>query len=139
MRKETPLKKRPNILIFMAVVAFGAGGCNDEEGANAQLIGAECATAEDCDDRDDDTPAVDCVLDFKGGVCGREGCTHDIDCPEGSICVDIDGQAYCLLVCIDKAECNRHRSLENEANCSSNIDPVDGGTDKVCVPPSSDS
>jgi hypothetical protein len=130
------LKNRATILSFMAA-ALAAGGCNDDEGANAQLIGAECATAEDGDDHDDDTPAVDCVLDFKGGVCGREGCMRDIDGPKGSICVDIDGRNCCLLVCIDKVECNRHRSPENEANCSSNIDPVDGGTDKVCVPPSS--
>lgn len=125
-------------ILYAAGVLLWTAGCDrDLNEANAQLIGGQCATVDDCDDQNEETPPLDCILDFKGGYCGREGCTHDIDCPEGSICVAYEGQTYCFLVCVDKVECNHNRSYENESNCSSNVDPVDGGNDKVCVPPSS--
>ena len=42
--------------------------------------------------------------------------------------------AYAPYTC---PECNANRDLENEANCSSNVDYVDGKTGgKACVPPS---
>jgi hypothetical protein len=126
------------LIACAAATSPGMAGCDrDTNEANDQLIGGQCATAEDCDDGDDETPPLECILDFKGGYCGREGCAHDVDCPEGSICVDYEGSTYCFLVCLYKTECNTNRSYENESNCSSNVDPVDGGTDKVCVPPSS--
>ena len=43
---------------------------------------------------------------------------------------------YCFLVCTTKDQCNQNRTVDNESNCSSNINPVEGGEDKVCVPPS---
>lgn len=126
------------LLLSAAAALVGTAACDrDPNEANAQLIGGQCATLTDCDDGNDETPPLDCILDFKGGYCGREGCTHDIDCPEGSICVSYEGSTYCFLVCLYKEECNYNRSYENESNCSSNVDPVDGGNDKVCVPPSS--
>ncbi len=125
--------RTPTLIAGLLSVALfaGCGGKN----ANDQLIGGECLSAEDCDDGDDDTPPLDCLAEFKGGTCGRRDCAADEDCPKGSICVDLEGTTYCFLVCTQKSQCNENRTLENEANCSSNVDPVGGGTDKVCVPP----
>ena len=122
----------------LSVCPFVAG-CGDDDGSAAdhQLIGAECAVSEDCDDGDDETPPLDCLTEFGGGYCGRAGCVASEDCPEGSLCADLDGSYYCFLVCIDKVDCNRNRTVDNESNCSSNIDPVEGGIEKLCIPPSS--
>jgi hypothetical protein len=68
------------------------------------------------------------------------GCTLDTDCPAGAACVmHDDGVNYCFRLCADKPECNRHRSLDNEANCSSSITFIDPARTegKACVPPSS--
>ena len=31
-------------------------------------------TGDDCDDDDPATPELECILDFKGGYCGRKDC-----------------------------------------------------------------
>jgi hypothetical protein len=130
---------KPTVRAFLACFGvfalLGLGGCGEGD-ANDQLIGGECATAEDCDDGDDDTPALECITVFKGGYCGRQGCSSNADCPEKSICVTHETVNYCFLVCTTKSQCNQNRTVENESNCSSNINPVEGGEDKVCVPPS---
>ena len=49
-----------------------------------------------------------------------------------------DGVNYCFRDCVDKPDCNRNRSLENEANCVGSITFVDPRNDrKACEPPSS--
>ena len=116
-------------------LALVVGACGDDNNANEQLIGGECTVVEDCDDDNDDTPALECIADFKGGYCGRMDCSVDDDCPAGSLCADLEGSTYCFLVCTDKAQCNQNRTLENESNCSSSVDPISGGTDKLCIPP----
>ena len=77
-------------------------------------------------------------LAFKGGYCGVQGCAKAGDCPVGSACVShTDGKNYCFLICNDKAQCNVHRPLEVEANCSSSITFADGTKNsKACIPPS---
>jgi hypothetical protein len=120
------------LLTVLGLLFLGCG----EDDANEQKIGGECVTADDCDDGDDDTPALDCILDFKGGYCGRANCQTSEDCPEGSSCADLEGSFYCFLHCTDKAQCNQNRSVENESNCSSSVDPVEGGELKLCIPPS---
>lgn len=111
-------------------------GCGDD-GVEADVLGvaAECTVPEDCDQDTNQT----CLLDFKGGYCGIEDCTEDADCPEASACVAHDnGTSYCFRICVDKAECNQNRSVDNEANCSSNITFVEQQREsiKACVPPS---
>lgn len=127
------------ICVLVCFVCLAVAGCGDDDGSEAdrQLIGAECAVPEDCDDEDDETPPLDCLTEFGGGYCGRAGCAASDDCPEGSLCADLNGSYYCFLVCNDKGECNRNRTVDNESNCSSNIDPVEGGIEKLCIPPSS--
>jgi hypothetical protein len=99
-------------------------------------IGAECTAADggSCENED-----LTCLTQFRGGYCGSEGCTSNADCVAGSICVAHEGANYCFRTCLEKAECNTHRTVENESNCSSNIVRVDAdaGTVKACVPPAS--
>ena len=107
---------------------FACGGSE----ADDLGVGAECAANDDCDA---DTDQV--CLGFKGGYCGIEGCLANADCPEDSACVaHDDGINYCFRICIDKAECNANRSVENESNCSANVDFVEPTNAKACVPPS---
>ena len=123
-------------LIVIMSLGLLLSACGDDNEANDQLIGGECTALADCDDENDDTPELECLTEFSGGYCGREGCTTDSDCPEGSLCADLDGTYYCFLVCTDKAQCNENRTVDNESNCSSNISPVSGGEEKLCIPPS---
>lgn len=114
--------------VAVALVLVVAGCGND---ADKERIGAECSMSGQCENE-----KLTCLTQFRGGYCGASGCMADADCPEGSICVALSGTNYCFRTCEDKAECNRHRSAVNEANCSSNITRVGGGSQKACVPPS---
>ncbi|MFZ5895078.1 MAG: hypothetical protein ACOY0T_28720 [Myxococcota bacterium] len=118
--------------VLFAVLAAACGG-DDDEGSEAMKrgVGSECKSDADC------TEAGQRCLPFKGGYCGVADCKVDTDCPQGSACVTHDdSKNYCFLICLEKFECNRYRSLEFESNCSSNITFVSGDkTHKACVPP----
>jgi hypothetical protein len=123
--------KRLSGLWVLAALAALAATCDDDgTEADRRGVGAECGKAEDCQ------TGQQC-LTFRGGYCGLQGCTADTGCPAGSACVThIDGVNYCFRVCIDKPECNRNRTVENESNCVANITFVDGSKNrKACVPP----
>ena len=123
-------------IFWMTLVFLGATACgdddNDHAGTDAQRrgVGAACSVDKDCND------GQVCLTQFKGGYCGASGCMADADCVDGSICVTQGATNYCFRTCTDKEECNEHRSVENESNCSSNITRVGGGSEKACVPPS---
>ena len=119
---------------LLLVFGLAAGGCDDDTEADRLGVGAQCVASE-CDEELE----LVCLTQFKGGYCGLEDCTADLDCPEGSACVaHTDGVNYCFRICLDKPECNRNRDVENESNCSSNVVFVEGKTGvKACVPPSS--
>lgn len=121
--------KKIMLTMLLTALAGWLTSCGDNE-ANEQLIGAECSANDQCPE------GSTCLTAFKGGYCGKTGCNADTDCPEGSVCTALEGTNYCFLVCIDKIDCNQNRTAENESNCSSNVNPVDGGEEKVCVPPS---
>jgi hypothetical protein len=110
----------------------GCGGSSSE--ADLLGIGAQCTSTDQCDDTTDQV----CLLQFKGGYCGLQGCIHDLDCPEDSACITHDDSVnYCFRICTDKPQCNANRDLENESNCSSSATFVDGAMGrKACVPPS---
>lgn len=115
-------------LCFAAALA----SCSSEgTEADKYGVGAQCTVNGDCKDN------LEC-LPFKGGYCGLAGCLKDADCPDGSACVSyVTGQNYCFLICIEKPDCNRNRSVELESNCSSNVTFTDGAKNrKACVPPS---
>lgn len=109
-------------------------GCDDDSESDRLGVGAQCAANEDCLT---DIGQV-CLMQFKGGYCGIQGCTGDVDCPEDSACIaHDDGSNYCFRLCIDKPDCNRNRDVENESNCSSSVVFTDGANGrKACVPPS---
>lgn len=131
------MKIMDSIFWLVCVCCLAVWGCGDDGSeADRQLIGAECTEAADCDDDDSATPELECILDFKGGYCGRKDCEQSSDCPEGSLCAAYEAGNYCFLVCTEKNECNRNRTVDNESNCSSNVDPVEGGEEKLCIPPS---
>lgn len=133
------------ILGVLALAALAAGcGDSGENKATERGVGEACATTADC--RNDDGATADaaavtlleCLTEFKGGYCGLKDCTKHDECPDGSKCVTADnGTNYCFLVCVEKVDCNVHRTVENEANCVGNATLVDGAKGvKVCVPPS---
>lgn len=129
-------------LTVLAMLALTA--CGDDSGgtpADQLGVGAECTKNADClQSHRDGGLSEECLTQFKGGYCGIENCTGNDDCPAGSACVaHDDGKNYCFRLCADKPECNRYRSPDVEANCSSNVEYVDGSktTGKACVPPSS--
>jgi hypothetical protein len=117
-------------LLLGAMAACGG----DASEADKLGVGAQCTKDDDCTET-----GQSCLTEFKGGYCGISGCTSNQDCPEASLCVTHDnGTNYCFRSCLEKAECNRNRSGENESNCSSSITFVDEATKgKACVPPSS--
>jgi hypothetical protein len=114
---------------------FVFAACHDESEADRLGIGAQCTATDECDE---DTNQ-ECLTNFAGGYCGIEGCLSDADCVEDSACIaHTDGHNYCFRTCIDKPDCNDNRDVENESNCSSSVDFVDGANGrKACVPPSS--
>lgn len=116
-------------VIGCAVLLVTCGDSGTE--ADRLGVGAQCAKAEECG-------SGQLCLAFKGGYCGLSGCAVAADCPAGSACVrHDDGMNYCFRVCLEKVECNRNRSLENESNCSSSVTFLDGANNlKACVPPS---
>lgn len=120
--------------VFIAAVTLALfAGCSDGTEADRLGVGAECSSGE-CDEELE----LVCLPQFKGGYCGLEDCVDDLDCPEASACIaHTDGTNYCFRICLDKIECNRNRTVDNESNCSSNVDFVDGADGrKACVPPS---
>jgi hypothetical protein len=131
------MKTRTRMLVCALGLAWS--GCGGGTEADRIGVAAECANHGDCLFE----IQLECLTDFKGGYCGLEGCVDNLDCPEASACVaHTDGVNYCFRLCDHKSECNRNRSLENEANCSSNVSFTDEATIDVrwgrraCVPPS---
>lgn len=124
---------RFNILLgtITILLAFTMVSCGNE--ADRRGVGAQCASNNDCSES-----GQSCLTQFRGGYCGVQGCTNDVGCPDGSGCVThTDGISYCFRICVDKTDCNRNRSVENESNCSSNVVFVEGANGrKACVPPS---
>lgn len=121
--------------ISALVLALAAVACSSDNPADRAGVGAQCATNADCFETNQT-----CLTNFKGGYCGVTGCRSDGDCPGGSACVlHSDQIKYCFRLCVDKAECNHHRSAENESNCVGSITFVEvtRTTGKACVPPSS--
>ena len=135
--------KTISALAAAALLSLGACGDNDGGGnpSDRLLVGAECATDDDClQSNVDGGFSEQCLTQFKGGYCGIEDCTALDDCPAGSACVaHTDGNNYCFRLCLDKPECNANRTPDDESNCSSNVTYVGASKDdvgKACVPPS---
>lgn len=117
----------------LALVAGFLGACGGDN-ADDLGVGAQCMVNADCNQND----GAQTCLPFKGGYCGLTPCAADADCPDASACIThTDSVNYCFRICSDKPQCNANRELENEANCSSSVDFVEGAMGrKACVPPS---
>lgn len=115
-----------------AALVAGVFGCGSD--ADDLGVGAQCTANDQCNQDD----GAQTCLPFKGGYCGLQGCTVDADCPEASACIThTDAVNYCFRICADKPDCNANRDVENESNCSSSVDFVEGANGrKACVPPS---
>ena len=115
--------------------ACSGGACLDGACTPLTNVGRECTSGAECPVEME--IRLECLVQFKGGYCGLEGCKGDADCPEGSACVSYDdGKNYCFRLCQDKPECNRDRSAENESNCTGSVTFVDSRNDrKACEPP----
>lgn len=130
------------IVTLLACSVLVCTACGDDDGVEADRlgVGAECDADDDCLLGSGDAgPAQRCLLQFKGGYCGLRDCAMHTDCPTGSACVvHDDGNRYCFRSCREKVECNANRSAEQEANCSSTVEYIDGdkALGKACVPPS---
>ncbi len=127
-------------LLLMVGTGLFVLGCGDGSTEADRIgVGAQCTASAECESPEGFE--LTCLTQFTGGYCGLEGCTGDVDCPEGSACVTHDdGNNYCFRDCTEgeKPECNRNRDLENEANCVGSITFVDPRNDrKACEPPSS--
>jgi hypothetical protein len=119
------------------LVVLAVAGCGGGSEAIRRGVGAECNPDLACTES-----GQVCLTEFAGGYCGVSGCLHDADCPGGSACVtDGDTQInYCFLICVDKVDCNPHRSVDNESSCTASLTFVDGTMGrKVCRPPLSGS
>ena len=80
-----------------------------------------------------------CLTQFKGGYCGVAGVHGGRGVPARlRVRTHDDGMNYCFLICNVKADCNRSRGADVEANCSSTAVLLEAPKDrKVCSPPSS--
>lgn len=90
-------------------------------------IGAACTSASDC------TGVADTCLDgvpelFTDGYCSRACTVGGTDCPEGSACVDLGGQAFCLEAC--DPESTTRPCERSGYGCSTNYLYL---SDSVCV------
>ena len=119
-------------ILCAAVVVLLLCSCGGGSEAIRCGVGVECNADLKCSEI-----GQICLTEFKGGYCGVANCAHDADCPAGSACVTADNQTnYCFLICVDKPDCNPHRSVDNESNCTSSLTLVDGTMGrKVCNPP----
>jgi hypothetical protein len=63
----------------------------------------ECVYDEDCYYFPDDL-CYDVTGDFTAGMCTYE-CFDDFDCPEFSVCENIDGPWICYEECLDDFDC----------------------------------
>jgi hypothetical protein len=115
-------------LIPVLLFAFALSSCGND--ADSVGIGALCTSSADCSEE------MTCLQQFRGGACGKSGCSNHADCPEPGLCVLVDGEAICLRSCQTKSECNANRSAEHEANCSSSLDLIEESSSKACIPPS---
>jgi hypothetical protein len=117
------MQARMASIIVVALLAGWLPGCIPPAAGNV------CTKADECPD------GQECLTEFKGGYCGTKGCTRPEDCPDDTICVTYEGANYCFLRCVDKADCNVNRPVEQEANCVSSIVAVGSDGSKACVPP----
>jgi hypothetical protein len=124
----------PRTVMGIALLLASGFSCSDESESDRMGIASVCTQDKDCEKVGD--VQLTCLTAFKGGYCGLAGCAQDSDCPTGAACIAEAGVNYCFRECIDKPECNLHRTVDAEANCVGSAVHVGVSSAKVCVPPS---
>ena len=61
--------------------------------------GAPCQGAKDC------AGAADCLTNFDGGYCAVRWCRADWPCPDGALCVKLNGVPTCMKTCGADVDC----------------------------------
>jgi len=77
---------------------------------------------------------LECVDDLAGGYCGRRDCEADANCPADSVCVEDDGNTYCLRTCGNGADCSFCRHADYVATCTDAVTFVEATGVRVCLP-----
>jgi hypothetical protein len=83
-------------MLALAVICACGDDDDDAIGPGGRLIGGDC----------DDGCVELCARDdeFPGGMCSIR-CSNDLDCPDGTACVDKDG-GVCAIECDSHADCD---------------------------------
>ena len=66
------------------------------------------------------------------GTAGQPG--PDADCPGESVCVEADGNTYCLRTCEVEADCSFCRDPDDAATCTDEVTFVEATGVRVCLP-----
>jgi hypothetical protein len=103
------------------------GGSCASVGNDGRVVGGSCGDVNPCD------AGSTCLGeggggdgDFPGGTCSTT-CQATADCPDGSACVQVDGDPQCVLTCDGEDSCRNNYDCEGRDNVGS-----DGET-RVCM------
>jgi hypothetical protein len=87
-------------LKFPLIVLVVLAACGDDDGIEIDsLLGAECRSDADCDER-----CLGPSNDFPDGMCSFR-CDVDADCPVDAWCADAEG-GVCLFTCRFDEDCD---------------------------------
>lgn len=103
-------------VLLCALLACGG----DEE--TSTLLGADCNDSADCDER-----CLGPSNDYPDGLCSLD-CSVNLDCPDGSDCIDKEG-GVCLYLCEIDEDCKflgpdwicRDENLREDQNVQSAV------------------
>ena len=112
MKATTRYSVYTQTLVLLAGVLL-IGGCGSDDrsgdldddgfgvGNQGEVVGGPCRDGVDCDDES----FCSGDSDFPDGMCTIE-CRDDLDCPNGTACVDRDS-GVCALLCNFDEDCRR--------------------------------
>ncbi len=104
------------------LIAAAIGACSSGVGPDGPVVGSGCEEPLDC------ANGSACLLDsadFTGGMCAK-ACKTQVDCPELTACVDVQG-GYCLLSCGPGVACR------GGIGCRAKRNKGDSFDSQVCI------
>lgn len=103
----------------------GGGGDGGEEPGGAGSCARECTTDADCPSSEDVCKNGKCYNGCKTKGCSRPGTT----------CVEVNGQARCVVACTGDADCNGVAPCASQADDGSKFCATACTTDQDCADP----
>jgi hypothetical protein len=99
-------------------------------------VPGDCGVGAACDEDEDCSGDLSCMLDALGGYCTITGCSGDGDCPSDARCVSWDDtKTYCAVNCDSGSDCSFCRGDELRGKCIGFTPaPGEGDPIQVCVP-----